>query len=141
MNKQQKETIAKLRRNGISYRKISEAICVSVNTIKSYCNRNKIVKNVEATLITKPDVTEFCKNCGSKLLHKPHCKPKKFCNNSCRTSWWNAHPEFVNRKAIYNLICHACNRHFTAYGNKTRKFCSHACYIVNRFKTVKAVDV
>ena len=30
--------------------------------------------------------------------------------------------------------CRECGKPFTAYGNSRRKYCSHECYIRNRFK-------
>jgi hypothetical protein len=47
--------------------------------------------------------------------------------------WWKAHPEQINQKAVYYFSCPYCNKDFTAYGNRTRRFCSHACYINSRF--------
>lgn len=41
--------------------------------------------------------------------------------------------EEVNRKANYSCTCAFCGKQFTSYGNKHRKYCSHACYINDRF--------
>lgn len=59
---------------------------------------------------------------------------EKFCSDNCRTAWWNAHPEKVNRRAVYHFTCAHCGKPFTAYGNAKRKYCSHACYIADRYK-------
>ena len=47
--------------------------------------------------------------------------------------WWTEHPERIRQKAVYEFICAKCGRAFTAYGNKKRKYCSHECYIADRF--------
>ena len=30
-------------------------------------------------------------------------------------AWWNAHPEKVNRKAYYKLVCKNCGEEFEIY--------------------------
>ena len=54
-------------------------------------------------------------------------------SDTCRTAWWNSHPDCVDRKAVYAYTCAHCGKPFTAYGNKERKYCSHGCYISDRF--------
>jgi len=76
----------------------------------------------------------LCPQCGALLTQTPGRKRVKFCSDNCRTAWWNAHPEKVNRKAVYHFTCAHCGKPFTAYGNTQRKYCSHACYIADRYK-------
>ena len=78
-------------------------------------------------------VTHFCPQCGAEVIQNPGRKEKKYCNNFCRLTWWNAHNERVRKKAIYHFECVYCKKPFTAYGNKHRKYCSHICYIKDRF--------
>ena len=40
----------------------------------------------------------------------------------------------IVQKAVYSYTCIGCGCAFTAYGNDHRKYCSHACYIQDRFK-------
>lgn len=54
--------------------------------------------------------------------------------------WWKEHPKMLNKKAVYTYTCAGCGRKFTAYGNSKRKYCSHACYIKDRFKGGGADD-
>ena len=54
-------------------------------------------------------------------------------SEKCRNKWWNSNLDKVNRKANYEFICPHCKKPFSAYGNKNRKYCSHACYIEDRF--------
>ena len=67
------------------------------------------------------------------MAQDPKRKKKKFCSDACRMSWWNKNLDKVNRKAVYEFICPHCQQPFTAYGNAGRKYCSHACYIADRF--------
>jgi endogenous inhibitor of DNA gyrase (YacG/DUF329 family) len=134
MTSDQKRNIYELRTKGMSYDAIAEALSLSKNTVKSYCRRNGLSgKRVPSQeMPNKP--TEFCPNCGKPVRQIPGRKHIRFCSGSCRQEWWNSHLDQVNRKAVYEYTCACCGRHFTAYGNSHRKYCSHACYIKARFK-------
>lgn len=131
MNELQKEKIIEFRQLGLSYSKIADALGISINTIKSFCRRNNLGGYVGKGN-KKIDLT-FCKNCGKELKQVLGKKPLKFCSDICRVKWWNAHPEMVNKKAIYSFSCANCGKPFTAYGNSKRKYCCHSCYIRHRF--------
>lgn len=134
MNSLQKDRISILRVSGESYNSIADALGISVNTVKSYCRRNNLTCNT-STVTTKTSISQvFCKQCGKELPQIPHKKPLKFCSDECRVKWWNTHPDKVNKKAIYSFSCAYCKKAFTAYGNSGRKYCSHKCYINDRFK-------
>ncbi len=74
-----------------------------------------------------------CPECGAAVEQHPGRKRRRFCSDACRRAWWNAHPEMVRRRAVYEFECACCGQPFTAYGNAGRKYCSHACYIADRF--------
>ena len=121
----QKEKIRAMRLQGVSYMKISKELGISDNTVRSFCRRNGLGE--------KAKNTAACKQCGKSIKIVPKQKPRMFCSDACRTAWWNSHPDCVNRKAIYAYTCAHCGRAFTAYGNPNRKYCSHGCYIAERF--------
>ncbi|VTX62978.1 Uncharacterised protein [uncultured Actinomyces sp.] len=50
-------------------------------------------------------------------------------------SWWHTHPMMLERRAITTHACAGCGATFESYGNKHRKYCTHACYIRTRFGT------
>ena len=75
----------------------------------------------------------LCEYCGKDVKQLPGRKLKRFCSDKCRMAWWNQHQENVNRKANYDYVCAYCGKAFTAYGNANRKYCSHECYIEDRF--------
>ena len=136
MTAEQKGHVIQLRGNGKSYNEISKALGISVNTIKSFCRRacvdgqSKDIKSVGT-----------CKQCGIFIKSKIGYKQRKFCSETCRVTWWNAHPDQVNRKANYTFTCANCGKTFAAYGNQHRKYCSHACYISGRYgREVSAHD-
>ena len=125
MNTAQKQRIEILRGKGESYAAIAEELGISENTVKSYCRRNNIgivIKQEQAAAINT------CANCGCPLTRMPGAKHKKFCSNGCRMAWWKAHPEAVDRKAVYRFVCPTCGELFEAYGNANRKYCSRACF-------------
>lgn len=125
-------SIEQLRIEGKSYSAIAEILDMSINTVKSYCRRNDLGgragSNKKLAALGKG-----CKQCGGVLIQTPGAKPRKFCKPLCRSTWWAAHPHEIQQKAVYHFTCPNCASAFTAYGNKGRKYCSHACYIDHRF--------
>jgi hypothetical protein len=122
----QNEKITVLRKQGYSYSKIADTLGVSINTIKSFCQRNNLggvaSKNSRLTGET------FCKGCSKSLKQTSGKKQKIFCSDKCRMTWWNSHPEKVNRKTIRSFICKTCGDSFESYGSRERKYCSRKCY-------------
>ena len=134
MTENQRIQIVKLRDSGLGYGMIASQLGVSVNTVKSFCKRNKYngrYFNQTVTLLTGESTS--CENCGSTIIQISKRKKKRFCSDKCRNLWWNAHLDQVKRKAIYDFVCPHCNKHFHVYGDKSRKYCSHDCYIADRF--------
>jgi transposase len=133
MNDLQKEHIINLRDKGISYSKIASALNISVNTVKSFCRRKNIGINPMVFDTKAQLIPSYCKHCSSEIVQTEKRKKRIFCSYACRMEWWKAHPEKITQKAVYTFTCHYCKNEFTAYGNKSRKFCSHDCYIKDRF--------
>ena len=127
MTLEQKEQIISMRKNGSSYSMISAYLDMPLSTVKSFIRRAKNKINLESKR------TNCCKECGKPIAQIAGRKKILFCCGECRQKWWNAHPEAVNRKAIYTFICIYCGKEFTAYGNNHRKYCCHECYIADRF--------
>lgn len=132
-----------MRRDGAGYGKIATILGISKEAIKSFCRRNMIPSNVQdtsvdsvATITTKALDGVACKQCGKRLIQQPKHKPKRFCSDECRLSWWRDHDNQLNKKAMYTIRCAGCGQTFESYGNKARKYCGHACYIKNRFGEV-----
>ena len=117
--------IMKFRQQGLGYRRIAAVTGYSLNTVKSVCRR-----------AAEQQEEKVCLQCGAKVEQPPHRKEKKFCSDKCRAAWWNSHPERVNRKAFYHLVCAHCGQPFESYGNQNRKYCSRRCYDDSRRKEV-----
>lgn len=127
MDTKDKENIRNMRVEGLGYKKIASKLGISVNTIKSFCQRNGLSGTGE----------DRCQNCGVLIKQNPKRKKKRFCSDKCRLIWWNSHQDKINRRANYSLICSNCGKTFISYGNKYRKYCSHRCYIAHRFSGEK----
>lgn len=125
MTTAQKERIEYLRGKGDSYAAIAADLGMSENTVKSYCRRNNISVSINQEL---PVDTDACANCGIPLQHMRGSKQKRFCSDKCRMAWWKAHPEAVNRRALYHFVCPICGTEFESYGNARRRYCSRACF-------------
>lgn len=130
MTEEQKNQIMSLREEGNGYKKIAQVLGISENTVKSYCKRNKMGGVAEPTV---PVDEVKCLCCGKAVKQNPGRKQKKFCSDRCRMKWWNSHLDQVQKKANYEFICPVCKKPFTSYGNANRKYCSHECYIEDRF--------
>ena len=129
----QKEQIRNLRGEGLSYAEIARRVDVSRDAVISFCRRNglqEIKKPITAVKIAAEDV---CRECGKPLVQVNGMKRRVFCSKECRVKWWKEHPEQLNQKAVYQYTCPHCGKPFSAYGNAKRKYCSHSCYISDRF--------
>lgn len=127
----QKEQIIGYRKQGYGYKKIAGLMGISQNTVKTFCKRNGysgVAKEQQAE-----EGSAVCRCCGKPVTSIPGRKPKKFCSDRCRNRWWNSHLELVQKKANYEYVCLNCKKTFTVYGNANRKYCSHECYIEDRF--------
>lgn len=132
MNDTQRLKIKQLRGEGYSYGKIAQSLGLSENTIKTYCRRHGL-GGVAVGTIPSVEMEHYCLCCGVVVAQHIGRKEKKFCSDKCRNKWWNANLDKVNRKADYKFVCEYCKKPFTAYGNKNRKYCSHECYIEDKF--------
>lgn len=127
MTSEQRSAIVGYRERGYGYKKISQLTGLCESTVKSYCRRNDLSTVGNETAVNN------CLYCGKPVIQTPGRKEKKFCSDFCRGKWWNGNLHLVKRKAIYDFVCSTCRKPFTAYGNRNRKYCSHECYIEDRF--------
>ncbi len=131
MTEKQKQQITHLRKNGCGYTVVANKVGISKDTVKSFCRRNGLAG--ERAAAQAGNVPE-CRECGKPVQQTEGMKPRVFCCDECRVKWWHEHPDKIKRRAVYSFTCAGCGTTFTAYGNSRRKYCSHECYIRNRFK-------
>ena len=132
MTEQEKNMIAAYREEGLSYTAISNIMDLSVNSIKTYCRRHAL-GGVRISMQKDNKESSGCECCGRDVKQLTGRKKKRFCSDRCRNKWWNSHLDLVKRKANYEYECPACHKTFVVYGNASRKYCSHECYIEDRF--------
>jgi len=133
MTNEQKEKTMHLRNKGYGYADIGRELGISKDTVKSFCRRNGLMTSDNARCYTSTNDKDKCRECGKPLIQQEKRKHKIFCCKACREKWWAKHADRINRKAIYKFTCEGCGKEFTAYGNASRKYCSHECYISHRF--------
>lgn len=128
MTVQQKENVETYRMYGLSYTEIAKKTGISIETIKSHCKRHGINKRED---IPSDKTYTFCKQCEQPFLS--HSKAKHFCSGKCRSYWWNHNKtqSATLREHLFN--CNYCDKAFYAPACRTRKYCSHECYINDRF--------
>ena len=139
MTNEERTIVDGYRAMGHGYKKIAAETGISPNTIKSYLRKTQTPSAIaavheapsssaETTVAERP-----CDYCGAGVPQRSGRKIKRFCCDGCRMHWWNDHLSLVNRKAVYHYICPVCGKKYSAYGNAHRKYCSHECYIEDRF--------
>ena len=136
MTNEQRQQITKYRNLGYGYSAIAGMTGLSKDSVKAFCvyhNLGGIRGKKESKAPKKEDLYMRCLNCGKALEQRPGVKKRKFCSPLCRQTWWNSHPDQVNRKALYSYTCPSCGKPFTAYGNNHRKYCSRECFFADRF--------
>lgn len=129
MTGEQKEKIIRFRSMGYGYADIGRELGISKDTVKSFCRRNGLMVSGSKTV----DDTDRCRECGKPIVQQEKKKKRIFCCKACREKWWKEHADSIGRKAVYKFTCAGCGKEFTAYGNRNRKYCSHSCYIADRF--------
>jgi endogenous inhibitor of DNA gyrase (YacG/DUF329 family) len=141
MTEEQKLQIIKLRADGYGYIRVAQMLGISENTVKSFCRRYNLTGKATVELTKTPILSgeriHLCMSCGVAVKQNPGRKEKKFCSDKCRMKWWNNNLDSVKRKAVYEYICPHCEKSFTVYGNSHRKYCSHECYVAERFGGVQ----
>jgi len=121
MTNEEKTLILTLRKQNLTYAAIAEKVGIPTNTVKTFCNRN-------AEKLKHLDDGVYCKNCGAKIVKTSKARPRLFCCDKCKQTWWNKHrAERVSAKMIPH-ICSTCGKPFMDYGGANRKYCSQACY-------------
>ena len=127
MTRGEKLLIAQYRAQGMGYTAIADTLGLSKNTVKSFCQRNNLGK--DTTVPAEPVPDHICRQCGEPLEQTAHRKPRRFCSDACRLTWWHAHRD--HGRTAKRRVCPACQKEFTT--DRRQTYCSHTCYIRMRF--------
>ena len=139
MDKNIQEKIKELRISGLGYKKIAAIVGVSVGNVRYYCKTHNMAGvGSELKLFYEEPGSQrkYCKQCGNEIVRLPHSGKKLFCCELCRRKWWkeNAKEAHHNGSSAKSFKCLTCGKIILVYGKKpARKYCSHECYIKDRF--------
>ena len=138
MTNEQQAKIKELRLKGLGYKAIATQIKLSRDVVRNYCKHHGL--DGDACIVAlnhelKMESRVICLCCQKPLRQKGRGRSRKFCSETCRRKWWKEHQEVRTEKesAIYSFVCAQCGKPFKVYGNQHRKYCSHDCYIKDRF--------
>ena len=130
----QEKRIRELRESGTGYRVIAQELGISRDSVRYYCKKHNLNGVAEERLSTGGD-EGHCLQCGCKIQQPSTGRKRRFCGNTCRWKWWHKNEEATQRPTAkrQEVGCVNCGKLFSAYRSKGRKYCSHACYIRDRF--------
>lgn len=109
--------IIRLKNSGLGYKRIAKQTGISINTIR------KIIQRYFGK-------EGFCRNCGKPLTGKSN---QLFCSEHCRYEWTKKNCDLITSTSSCERKCKYCGKVFHSYGVGKRKYCSHDCYINDRF--------
>ena len=130
----QQERIQELRGQGVGYRLIAQELNVSRDTVRYFCKTHNLDGFAEEQMPAAQDANH-CLQCGALIQQPETGRKRRFCSDACRWKWWHINAGEVMRPTAthQNVTCPNCGKTFSAYRRKARKYCSHACYIRDRF--------
>ena len=125
MTQAEKDVVLSLRQQQYSFSAIAETIGLPLGTIKSFLSRvsGKSDVPVKAPRITTDQT--HCKQCGAPMDQSKAGKTRSFCDDHCRTLYWNEHRDLSRRASAHKQTCEICGRAFFTYHGR---YCSRACY-------------
>ena len=126
----QKQEILRLRGEGVDYAGIAEQLGIPKSTVKTFCWRSQKAETPDPFHDLPANI---CPQCGIAIEQTPRQKPRRFCCDACRRTWWNAHRELMKHRSSYIAICDHCGIKFDHRGKRERRYCSHPHYIAARY--------
>lgn len=134
----QKQQIREFRIRGVGYKAIASIVGLSRDIVRNYCKAHGLdglASDLSINIKEKIEKQEACLCCGMELKQPATGRKRKFCLDDCRREWWQRHPSNMKRNAdcMHRFTCTYCGKSFEVYGTKNRKYCSHECYVHDRF--------
>ena len=126
----QKNTILKMRAEGISFKYIAEELGMSLGSVKMFVSHhNRDPRHNRADNNRTDD--RRCEQCGKVLVKgvaasRGGILTQRFCSTKCKNAWWKAHPGKAEGDKQLTRTCAICGKTFTTY--KDSKYCSRSCY-------------
>ena len=138
MTEEQKLQIRKLRQQGLGYQAIGKMVNLTRDSVRSYCKNHGLQGvRLAVEMNTKERIKngEACAYCAGPIKKAKTGRPARFCCETCRRNYWKTHRDEGKKseKATYTMECKYCHKIFESYGNKHRKYCCHAHYVLDRY--------
>ena len=135
-----RDAVLSFRMKGKSCEEIAELTGMPLEAVKEYSRMLGFPDGESALQLSVEDEKWFagaqksaapgrcCPQCGKEVIRPPKGGRKKFCSDECRHRWKNEH-----QKAGEEIICAHCGRTFTVPKGRKALYCSHECYIAERY--------
>jgi endogenous inhibitor of DNA gyrase (YacG/DUF329 family) len=142
MTREQQEEIRRLRNSGEGYKRIAAMLGLSVNTVKSFCQRDNVKQaglnldhtELNATCFSQENATGegVCLRCGKPIVQNPGRRKRLYCSDACRMGYWRSQAKPMGEIRR----CAGCGKVLLGH-DRSRIYCCHACYIAHRFGSNK----
>ncbi len=128
----QERRIRELRRRGVGYRTIAAELGISRDAVRNFCTSHDLSGVAAVQPLPAGNV---CPCCGAEIAQPRRGRRRRFCSDTCCRKWWASHQDAIRQspQAQYHLQCAYCGQDFISYGNPKRRYCTHNCYIRDRF--------
>ena len=117
MTDYERQEIYKLRKQGLGYKAIGTLLGLTRDAVRSFCKRNNLAGNgkvVSLNLEVMKEKELLCMNCGRLMKIKDKGRPRKYCSDECRRTWWknNKDKRTQSEAATYKYNCQYCGEEF-----------------------------
>lgn len=133
MTEEQKQSVERLWRVGLGYRKIGIVLDLPRDKVGNYCKANgldgyakRLLQTREGKQMEETCGDSVCRQCGEPIESNRTGPRRLYCSDKCRREWGKNHIPLKKRECIF------CGKEFETL-RKDQKFCSHDCYIHDRF--------
>lgn len=133
MTEEQKKKIIDLRKQGLGYKRIAKQLNITRDSVRGYCRRNEpfgeyMPTKKKKVIKVNENKNSFCLNCNNEIIQNSRGPKRKYCCNKCKYEYSYKN----NNRKTSSLRCEYCDKEFKACSVE-RKYCSHECYIRDRF--------
>lgn len=98
MTETDKELIFDLRVKGSGYKAIAAVLGINRDKVRHFCKHYGLEGSAEMVsynIKERVNTKELCANCYKTINQKTNGRPRRFCKDECRRTWWKK-----NRKTM-----------------------------------------
>ena len=137
MTREKQDAIITLRKSGMAFDAIARVIYVSEEDVAEFClrYRARITRQQNPILFLEPG---SCKECGLPIVYdKKRTRPKIFCCEKCKTTWWSRNRRLPIRAGNIEKPCERCGKLFWSAKSAKQKYCSRECFLLRNYPVLK----